>query len=137
MAKNNKPKKFIPTVEDFELFKAECKYWLKFFAVVEYEVFYEFDKLDNNFAQVAVHVDEGVRNCVITLCNSKCNEEITEKRIKKNAFHEVCELMLWEIGLVIFNAVGAKNERIIIHKMIRRLENTIFEDYCERMGIEG
>lgn len=119
------------TKKQFEVFKAECKKWLKYFGLNGWRVEYRHDKSEGNRGQVAWSIT--ARNSTITLADEWedfRDTPITDLEIRKVAFHEVCELLLARMTMMadgkISNHCYAVEEET--HNIIRTLENTIFMD---------
>ena len=123
--------KNITTQAHFELFKKECQYWIDYFGLLEYrDAYYHIDC--GQLAQCDVHSDRTAMVCSLTLGKKWRNDTITNLLIMQSAFHEVCELLTWEIGDVVCDKTSLKNERSIFHKLIRRLENTLFTEHYKK-----
>jgi len=112
------------TQKDFELFVSECKKWIIFWGISEYRIEFYHEKIDGSRAQTK---DYGhTMACDIIFSKELCSTEID--KIKKAAFHEVCEVMLMKIRDMAdtdhsFSVVNQE-----IHSIIRRLENTVFDN---------
>jgi hypothetical protein len=118
---------------DFELFKSECLKWIEFFGLKDYRIAFD-DKVtvDDAFAQCSTSLPH--RTCVLRF-ESKELDEFNEKNrdVKKDAFHEVCHLLLAELlyiaecRYVNDGELRAEEERIV-----RILENTIYKEEKEK-----
>jgi hypothetical protein len=115
------------TKEEYKEFVEECKKWIEIFGLKDWKVDYLQEDLEGNWAECRVN---GVsnRNVVIVL-NKKVNES-DEKliNIKRTAFHEVVELLIYPLEYLA-ECRFLQPEEIIDerHSIIRRLENSLFE----------
>jgi len=116
------------TKKDFELFKKECKKWLDILSLKNWEIFWVHGDTDVD-CRAQLLVDQKGRLSTIYLAEEWEKDAVTDLLIKKMAFHEVCELFLYDIGIMLgcFFAPGVVEEEI--HKIIRTLENTLFLKY--------
>jgi len=115
----------------FELFKKECKYWIKKFGLIGWSIHYKFSDKIETFAQCKTSYTN--RTCIISLSNKDLKDDnpVTDNiiyEIKKTAFHEVMELFLSP-----FCALGGArswDEEVWDreqHAIIRTLENIIIK----------
>jgi len=120
-------KQNITTAQDFETFKKECERWIAFFGLYEYEIYYEHKDNKNSLASTCVSENVSDKCCLVSLSKNWKDLEINDLAVRKTAFHEICEILLWEIGdkLAI---VGYNIERLLTHQLIRRLENSVFKE---------
>ena len=111
----------------FEIFKKECAKWIDFFGLKDWDILYAHnDSRPDSCANVTYNLS--AKNVVIRLTKTWGEQPITVKRIKRSAFHEVCEVMI--ARLVICSAARFLNKDEIeeaSHDIIRRLENSVFE----------
>lgn len=124
--------KNVTTKEHFEIFKNEVKAQLRAFGLLDWEVYI---RHEDNLADSLAECEGSVtgKMAVIRLAVSWGVDEITEYKLKKCAYHEVCELMLMELGQVWQWFMGSECERRQLvskckHDIIRRLENRYFEE---------
>lgn len=73
-------------------------------------------------------IEEGAGQITIAYANEWLNDEDTTlEEIDKTAFHEVCEALLWELQALCHGRfIMEKDIPNAVHRVIRRLENTIF-----------
>ena len=94
--------KFKTTKVDFKVFKVEVEYWIDRFSLREWKVFYKHEKskkLSNVLAWIAT--DWKGRSCSIGLSpNWSPHDIVSDFEICRSAFHEVCELLLSDIGSI-------------------------------------
>ena len=114
------------TKRHFAIFKKECQYWLNYFGIKDYKIFIEHNSLEGSLGELGY--DLANRQCTISLATDWVNNEITDRELKCNAFHEVCELLLVQLR---YYGEGANSKSIVdehVHMVIRTLENTIFRE---------
>lgn len=126
--------KFETTPEHFEIFKAECEYWIERLGLQGWHVTYK---------QKELREPDWLAECNAGLCsraanislNTFWNREVTEEILKRYAFHEVGELLLWrveEVGMARF--ISPDEMREAIHEVIRTLENCLWKPEYQRRG---
>jgi hypothetical protein len=119
------------TKAQFEIFKKECLKWINFFGMIDFEYFFyheEPNDSDGNM-RACVRVDIVGRIVSFFLIPDWKREITNERTVKKVAFHEVCEVLLWKlaggaIGDIHLNLKQTVEET---HKIIRILENKVFK----------
>lgn len=122
------------TLQHFEVFKEECLFWIKYFGLNKFRVEFEHKDISGNRA-MADSVSIPNFTAMLYLGKSWGDDEVTDYRIKSSAFHEVVELILWELSDMAYTACGKHNETRETHRVIRILENTVFaESYQRRFG---
>jgi hypothetical protein len=114
--------------KDFEIFKEEIRFWLKFFNLLNWDIDYHHEELDvgdlanvmGNYTQY--HAD-------IRFNEHWCEEYYSEEQIRKVAFHEVVEILLMEIRqLAHLRFVAPEQIEASLHGVIQRLTNTIWRN---------
>jgi hypothetical protein len=124
----------ITTKKHFELFVKECKYWIDKFGIKGWDIEFTHKSLcDENKAGISWKIMSRIASINL---EPKWGEKqelyktITDKVIRKTAFHEVCELLLGRLAMMadckISNYRDAVEEET--HNIIRIFENTVFED---------
>lgn len=120
------------TTEDhFKLFKEEVRKWVRVFGLqYDYEV-YVYHENREKHCEGSMSANFEHRYSDIYL-NSTWEVQPTEYKIKRTAFHEVCELVLYklrDLGL----ARPSTEEQIIeeVHKIIRVLETAFWGEIPE------
>ena len=122
------------TTADFEVFKTECEYWIRYFGLIEYRVDFYHRELDG-VGETNVNTNRSDMVASISLGICWKNMDVSDFMIRQTAFHEVVELLTWEYGDIIWNKTGQEYERTAAHRLIRRLENSVFkESYDRRYG---
>ena len=110
--------------KQFNLFVEECKKWIKFFSLAEYRIeFFISDEANGTRGQT-----EGYGHLMAAdiIFPTELHKETDIRKIRKAAFHEVCEVMLLKLrkfGDDYYNFEIINKE---VHTVIRRLENSIF-----------
>ena len=117
------------TKKDFEIFKKECRKWIDFFNLHEWdiEIFHKNDETGKFICAFSVSYPISM-NAAIYLSeewdeSQSAHEEIS---IKQSAFHEVCEVMLSQITEMCRFTFSEQECRQKIHNIIHKLEHSIF-----------
>ncbi len=119
------------TKKDFKLFRKECKWWLNYFCIADYEVTYLRVDIGGSDARCT-------HDIVARWCTMRLNIEVNDRDHGHRffclvAFHEICELLLGEIGALAEESLAKNIVDTEIHKVVRKLENTIFaSEYKKR-----
>ena len=116
----------IITKKHFDIFKKEAEKWINKFGLLDWEVSFRHEMSEKNRATCAYDYTGKIASLVLS--TKWENFEPTTKNIKKTAFHEICELLLGEIGCLAEDRGWDKLEMDRSrHAVIRRLENAIFK----------
>ena len=122
--------------KNFEFFEEEGRRWLKFFGIYQWDCRFFFEKNDEALARVEWNTSEGI--AVFYLAKSWGKDKVCKKTISQSAFHEVCELLLNELNDMARGSARDVHVEEAIHRVIRGLENTIFEyEWRRRQISEG
>ena len=119
---------------DFLVFKEEILYWLNKLGLRDYEVYIEKDTKTDM---------EAVSTCMVQHNASLVNFSFYDKYFRKEkfhhffirryAFHEVVELLLSPVEDLITRTSYQEKARESAHRIIARLENSVFiDDYIRR-----
>ena len=116
------------TKKDFKIFKKECKKWIKYFGLKNWDVKYTHKEDSGSYACYYIGLES--RGITLQLCKDIPRKHRKPSDIRKYAFHEVVESMI--VGPLKALAKGryANEGRIegAGHDIVRILENTIFEE---------
>ena len=118
------------TKPQFELFKKECQFWLDFFGLKGWCVEYGHEKYDEGRASCGWKISGRIAYIRLSTDWEEYRKEpISEKEIRRCAFHEVCELFLSRITMMAKNRIANQEDLVEeeTHNLIRVLENTIFK----------
>lgn len=118
------------TTEDhFNLFVDECHKWIKFFGLLGWKVCFIHSKVVKDCrANIYFPNDKADRVVTISLSKDWGSFDCTEEDIRKSAFHEVCELLLFRLNDLAFSRFVSRGEiEEEVHSIIRTLENTVFK----------
>jgi hypothetical protein len=117
------------TVKEFELFKSECLKWIDYFGLKDWKIDFLHEELKSeSYAECRV---EGISSRNVVLCfNTKCSEYDRKcLNIRKTAFHEVWELILWPLQYIgTCRYVQPEEFTTAVHSVIRTMENTIYKE---------
>lgn len=125
------------TPEEFEWFKMECTYWVKKFGITQWQIFFQHaeSKADKDFAAWAI-TNYTNRSVVLGLGLDYHDSGEREFNISRDAFHEVCELLLNDVVVIAKMDISQMQLDELTkstHEVIRVLENTVWEpDYWRR-----
>ena len=115
------------TKKDFRLFKKECRKWIDYFGLKQWEVLYFHEKCGGR-SGFYTNISGGLCSIILN-ARFKNVYKITKKDIRIIAFHEVVEGLLFaETRSLLFES-GYSRTKIdeVIHPIIRTLENTMFK----------
>jgi hypothetical protein len=113
------------TEKQVKYFIAEVQKWCRFFSIADYEVKIDDGGDCDNYADCTANVSN--RYAIISVTKEWPNEP-TNKQISRTAFHEVCELLLMELGtLAETRFVSETSLEIARHRIIRTLENVVWK----------
>lgn len=89
-------KKPVVSVKRFDLFRSECERWISAFGLLDWEVEYLHQHNEDHIAYTRFNYSARVANIAL---NKKwvADFPLTDEQIKKTAFHEACELLLYPI----------------------------------------
>ena len=122
------------TKRDFEIFEKECKKWIKYFGLTNWE-FVFFHKDDETLGGCRAWYSGNYcgRVASIGLSLNWKNNKPTIHLIKKSAFHEVFEAMLIPLHVLARDRGWDKDTwETEAHTFIRMMENTVFEDSLKK-----
>lgn len=112
------------TPQHFDLFKKEVRAWVDTFGLKQYELQFTNEYDACNVATVDADTTAGMAS--FNLSNEWDNHPLTKAEVARAAFHEVYELLLFEIRqlLGVFYSQDVVNKKI--HDVVRRAENHQF-----------
>lgn len=117
-----KPKVYRPTDKQFKLFKSTVNKWIAFFGLKEYQLRILFNKEKGCRATCLADLSEMQSEIAL---GTEWDYKPADHDIVRVAFHEVCELLLWELGSIA-SAIGS--DPIVDrarHTIIAKLENSV------------
>jgi hypothetical protein len=114
------------TKKQFELFKKEARKWIQKLGVVEYDVHFEHEDLEDNCAECGTN--EQARLCYLYLGTEWQKIKPTSREIKTTACHEVLELLFSRVRALAVDKNGTP-EQVDgeIHRLIQTLLNNLYE----------
>jgi len=118
--------------ENFEFFKKECLSWTRFFGIYQWDCRFIFEDDDDAMARIEWGVEDGI--ACFYLAKKWDKDEVSDYNLSLCAFHEVCELLLSELNDMARRCNKDRMTNGAIHRVIRTLENTIFEYEWEKHG---
>jgi hypothetical protein len=111
------------TPKHFSTFKQEVLFWVDYFGLKDWDISLQNKDIEENRANCCCNIT--AHRCVISL-NVEYDEELNDFQLRKSAFHEVCELLLWRLGNLGIEGYPHKYVDDETHKIIITLENTVF-----------
>ena len=117
---------YTTTSEQFKIFKDEAEFWKHYLGLLDWEIYYEHSFIGEGRAKCLG--DPQARIVTIVLTTEWHCSHILEQEIRKSAFHEICEVLLYPLRQMIESNQYIADSDIDsqIHQIIRRLENTLF-----------
>ncbi len=123
---NDDSKEYEATGEHFDTFKKEVEYWIQYFGMIDWELHIENTEEEDALGTCYGSIEHKLAGINLS---SVWDEEPTEIRIKQIAFHEVTELFLYPLRMIMYERIVTEKEiENAIHTVIRTLENTVFKD---------
>lgn len=114
------------TTRHYECFKNECRKWIGFFGLSGWEVVFTFNE-DDLCASCAVNLSSHIAMLSLSSCPTVDYDiEDYDEYVKQSAFHEVCELLLFEFELTALDRrIKQKPHKELVdarrHEVIHRL----------------
>lgn len=118
------------TEKHFKIFQAECKKWIDYFGLKNWQVYYAHREI-NGRAEARFNCVDGIANLTLNIKWDEISKDLlNDKTVKRTAFHEICELLFGRIHDMVGQRFGLIEEDVgeEIHRIIRILENTMFEN---------
>ena len=109
-----------------QVYESEINAWLDRFGLYEYITYVDWGGSDDG-APACVGIDLETRRAIFYLDKDVVTTEKEfedPKNIRREAFHQVCEMLLFEYGQRLITT--GKEDEAARHAVIRRLENGIF-----------
>lgn len=111
----------------YTLFKDECNRWIKFFGFSDWEIDFRFDDTMDVCASCAVNI--AAHAAMLSLAVEPVVDYDVpdiDEYVRQSAFHEVCELLLFEFELTALNDKLPRKERAALvdarrHGIVHRL----------------
>ena len=120
------------TKKHFKLFKQEGKKWQKRLGLMEWEIMFthlEEEEEETVGSRGTCFAVADLGSAIINL-NTKWPEFdiVTHYQIRKTAFHEMCELLMWPLRVLLLVYFSDGVVRYKIHSILRRMENAFYEE---------
>lgn len=117
----------VTTEEHFKAFQEEALRWIEFFGLKGWQVDFRHADLEKNRADISYGL--GSRIAAITLSTNWSHDPVTEEKVRRSAFHEVCELLLGRLSIFAKERFNVEEFQIDeeVHALIRTFENVIFQ----------
>ena len=119
------------TEKHFLLFKEECQKWIEIFGLKNWEINFYHKKDSSEYLASTVYSYQGrtVDVHLNTVWQDKRKTLDTNYELKKSAFHEICEILLYPVRYIgeCRYVQGAFEIDAVVHDVIRVLENSLWE----------
>ena len=114
------------TKKHFAIFQKECEKWIEIFGLKGWEVCFEHEEEKNKLA--TINYDVVGRLAIFTL-STYWKRTISNYELKRSGFHEVCELLLGRLNIMITQRydLNEQEQEEEIHAIVRTLENVMFK----------
>jgi hypothetical protein len=111
--------------QHFEIYKKESEFWIRYFGLLDFDVQYKIsEKNGNNLATTTVsHSDK-----MVIVEVTKLWDELTEKKIRETAFHEVVEILISRLRSMACGTFSDEAVNETCHSIIIRLQNSILKE---------
>lgn len=118
------------TAKQFNIFKAESRKWIDIFGLKGWRVdFFHRHLDDDRRGQIFVDIPGRCASIVLGMDWDE-NDKPLDSNVRRTAFHEVCELLLWRLADMAHTKIFTNRDSIReeTHSIIRTLENVLFEE---------
>jgi len=123
------------TKADFKLFQTECEKWINIFGLYDWEICFRHEEFtEQNRAECYLDLDGRISTIRLnkdwTIDNDGNVDEVTDLKLRKTAFHEVCEILIAPLSINSRMRFIREGEiESSEHYIIRTLENILFSKY--------
>jgi len=117
------------THKQFEMFKKECQKWINRFGIFGWRFYYVHENYDDDVPKIAyVFWPREIEDRVFTIgLSAELTSDITDNDIRRSAFHEVMEALLYRIQFLAKARTTFDSDiNEEIHHLIRTLETAVF-----------
>lgn len=124
----DKAEQNVTTEEHFRIFQEESLRWIEFFGLKGWQVEFRHENVEGKNYRAACSASLYARTSALTLTVDWKHDPVTELKVRRSAFHEVCELFFSRIEILANDRTT--NEDMVreeIHHIIRTMENTVFQ----------
>ncbi len=118
-------KKYKTSKADFEYFKRQCWWWVRYFGVIDKEYTFYHKDIEGTRATAVTEFESGHR--VISL-STDFGGEFAKRELAQVAFHEVYETMLFELTSMASYAYKDGHIAENSHKLVNIMVNTLFAE---------
>ena len=121
-------KKYETTAQLFDKFVLDCKFFIALFGLFDWQIDYRHSEKKDHRAYIDFHWQG--KMATIALCKNWESDEPNDFNIKRDAFHEVCELLLADSYIAACDidlTPQLRREALerARHAVIRRMENCV------------
>jgi len=114
-----------PTKKQFEIYRKECKKWIEIFGLKDWEISFDYEDIDDSPASLTYHCVN--RIAVFHFNPKQARGDLNNNQVKRNAFHEVGELLLGRLRDMVGQRYGLNVDDVSeeIHMIVERLQKVI------------
>lgn len=117
-----------PTIDGYYEFSKAVRYWEEFFKVSDFDIVIN-DKEEDVDAQATTVVSLEDRVATISFNRDYDDgSEQTKYRYQLTGFHEIIEVITWEIRSFLMFILSERMVNQLLHTLIVRLESTVFKE---------
>lgn len=117
------------TPKHFEIFKRECQKWIKVFGLSRWEFSFFHCETDRHLAWSTINWEAHYVAFHLNKTWRWKDQPPTSREVKKSAFHEVCEVLLFPIRYLGECRYLSESEMDpAVHEVIHVLEDVVWED---------
>jgi hypothetical protein len=117
------------TKKEYEYFKTQFLKWADLLGVKDWEFFFTYGRVDEEKDYRACIFGDPDNRLVAIYFDPEWDIKPHNRELSMVAFHEVCEVLFSDLRNLLPEKVNDAFGRREIHKIIRILENTMFEKY--------
>jgi hypothetical protein len=116
------------TVEDYEIFKAECQRWIEIYGLKCWGVYFRHEECEGRYGSCETALTGRV--ATITFAMKWPGRDYDPEHIKQTAFHEATELLMGPVdALANHRYVSQEEIGSALHAVVRTLENVLYPKY--------
>jgi len=120
--------------DEFALFEGSVKWFQKYYGLTNYEIYCNLQSCKGNRGACEVDLHSRIAGIALNKRYPIADNDNLVEDIKKCAFHEIYEVMLWRLEeLATEKTTTPKQLEDARHEIIRIHENTVFHELKDRI----